>query len=490
MTAEIMPMHVLAHLAPDVFANATPAVKAALIWNFILWARPEQRLPRHAWRTCGFSGGRGFGKSVCIANEIDRRVRAGLERKVGLIAPTEDRVDEVQIAALIDVAPPWDRPEPYKGGLRWPNGVVALGFTPLAPGRSRSENLSLTWACEIVDWNPSSMVEAYDNITTATRIGRAQVVWDSTSKGRNELLGTLRENNRRDPRSHVIVPGEMFDNPLLSLPYLRSEWQKYAGVRRDEEIRGMSFDESDGALWKQVVINRTRVDAPPELDWHCIGVDPAQSTHSSSDETGLVDVARGRDGHAYTIIDRSGTYKPEAWGDIVVAWFQAAGGRARVVIERNHLGDNAVYVIRSRATNAGLEVRTVGREEAWPDFDPRVIWVREVVSRDTKADRAQGPAAEADGGRAHHVGVFESLEKEQTTWVPGARRSPNRLDAYAFAVTEVRGLNVETKDTGEADARAAAALNDVLAGRVTPGSSQAIPVGAHLFAGRSRRLGI
>jgi len=36
----------------------------------------------------------------------------------------------------------------------------------------------------------------------------------------------------------------------------------------------------------------------------------------------------------------------------------------------------------------------------------------------------------------HHVGTFALLENELCTWVPGMA-SPNRLDAYVWALTEL-----------------------------------------------------
>jgi phage terminase large subunit-like protein len=38
----------------------------------------------------------------------------------------------------------------------------------------------------------------------------------------------------------------------------------------------------------------------------------------------------------------------------------------------------------------------------------------------------------------HHVGVHDALEDEQTTWIPDAgMRSPNRIDALVWALTEL-----------------------------------------------------
>lgn len=457
-TGEIVPALAFAHAFPDAFGSLSETAQALLLWEPDFWLRPEQRIPKYQWRMFGLDGGRGLGKSFCLATYVNDRVERGIERHVALMAPTIDRVDEVQIKSLIDYAPPWFRPERYRGGLIWPNGVEAVVFTPEAPERSRSENISLSWMCEIVDWNPSTMRDAYDSLSTATRIGEARIIWDSTNKGHNELLALFREQNKSDPRMYPIVGGTMFDNPLLSRMYLQSEHAKYSGVRRLEEIYGRNFDQADGALWQQAWIDRNRVDATPAFDWMITAVDPATSTYGTADETGIIECGHGRaDGHAYLTADLSGKFPPEQWGELAIRKHLKGG---RITIERKKIGDNAVYVIRSCAATHGLTVEVIGRDAPWPPPQPQVIHVREQSPQDSKGSRAEGPATETDANRVHHVGQFPDLEKEMTTYVPGTRmRSPNRLDAAAYAIAEVRGLAMAPAPDGRSAVADAVAAN-------------------------------
>ncbi len=497
MSSDVSPAAVIAALGADGWLDSlTPAERAVLPWMLRdVWLRPEQCIPAGPWRSYGFDGGRGFGKSICIGAEIDRRVRAGEERKIALMAPTEARVEEVQLQTLHDVAPPWDRPERYKGGLRWSNGTVALAFTPEAPGRTRSENVSLTWLCEIVDWNPHTAVEAFQNITTATRIGRAQFIWDSTNKGRNEVLESIRDMHARNPDVHVIIGGTTFDNPLLSDTYLREEWSKYAGVRRDEELLGMHFAEAAAALFKQLWLNRSRVvsaDVPP-LEQEIVSIDPAQSTNPGSDETGLVKGGRARDGHVYVQVDRTGRYSPEEWGDIAVSYCRRGGN---ISIERNHIGEHGTYVLRSRAmTTLGpeMQVRVLAKAEPWPARDDRCIFVREQWSRESKGTRADGPAAETEAGRVHLVGEFAQLETQLVTYVPGSGRSPNNYDAFAYLVTELRGLAMAPKANGNRDVQVAAEVQRRLTSALASAGADAVPTyrpPARVAARARGRMGI
>ena len=53
-----------------------------------------------------------------------------------------------------------------------------------------------------------------------------------------------------------------------------------------------------------------------------------------------------------------------------------------------------------------------------------------------KQTRAEPVHKLAEEGRIHHVGTFDALEDELCGWKPGDP-SPNRLDAYVWAATEL-----------------------------------------------------
>lgn len=461
MSGAIPAIVALPHLDPAFLDSLTDIERLVLPYMRDLWLRPEQYPPGHDWRYYGHICGRGWGKSLTIATEINRRVEAGEARHLALMAPTDDRVEEIQIAFLIATAPPWFMPRRYKGGIIWPNGVEAVTFTPEAPGRSRSENIEVTWLSEIVDWQAATRLDAFQNITTATRVGASQVFWDTTSKGKNEVIQHLMALNAEDPRMYPIARGTTFDNPLLSEKYLYSVCKTYVGARYDEEILGAVFEESAGALFKQKWISDHRVlVSPGGCDLRLVGLDPALSDHKSADEVGIVVAAR-KAGHVYVEKDLSERLKPEAWGDIAVSEC-LDNGAAGCIIERNHLGDNATFVLRARAKDRGAQVRvlgtTKGRADPFPAYTPGVIYVREVVSGNGKTVRASGPAAETQAGRVHHVGTHPKLEFELCTYEQGTKRSPNRYDAVCMLINELAELTEEAPPDHTGEARAAAAI--------------------------------
>lgn len=68
------------------------------------------------------------------------------------------------------------------------------------------------------------------------------------------------------------------------------------------------------------------------------------------------------------------------------------------------------------------------------------ISYRAVHATRGKRLRAEPVAALYEQGRVHHAGTFPELERQMCRFVPGGRdgiRSPDRLDALVWAVTEL-----------------------------------------------------
>lgn len=427
---------------PRVFDSLSDLERTVLAHTHDLWLRPSQIIPRdRSWRYYGHVCGRGWGKSHAIACEINRRVQHGEATLIGLMGPTEERVDDIQAAFLVEVSPPWFKAERYLGGVRWPNGVRALAFSAEEPERCRGDNFDLSWMNEIVSWDPTNARTAFNNITTATRKGAAQVLWDTTTKGRNAVVTHLFERNRENPNRYPIARGSMFDNPTLPPDYIRDEIAKYVPGSRQyrEEVLGEFLDETAGALWQQAWLDRSRVNTPPPLDLILVSIDPALSARESADETGLIVGGRAGAREAYILRDHSGHLAVEQWGDIAIAEC-IDHGAAGIVVERNHLGDNPAYVLRSRARTRGRDIRVLDRDAPFPRRDPAIVWVREVAAVRSKGERARGPASETEAGHVHMVGTLHDLESELTSYEPGQRTSPNRLDALAWLITELLGL--------------------------------------------------
>ncbi len=142
-----------------------------------------------------------------------------------------------------------------------------------------------------------------------------------------------------------------------------------------------------------------------------IGVDPS----GGAAEIGIVAVGLGYDGHAYVLKDVSVLGKPRVWGRRVSLLFHLLKAD-RVIAEKNFGGDMVLSTLR---------------------VVDRRLPVTVVQTARGKLVRAEPISALYADGLVHHVGVFDELEIEMTTWTPDSSESPNRMDALVWALTEL-----------------------------------------------------
>jgi len=174
--------------------------------------------------------------------------------------------------------------------------------------------------------------------------------------------------------------------------------------------------DAPGALWKMAEIAGQRVKTYPPLVRIVVAVDPSGSDRKSSDEQGIIVAGLGEDGNGYVLADGSGKRTPDEWGRKAVDLYHAWEAD-RIVAEENFGGQMVEATIRT--------------------VDPRVSYKRVVASRGKRL-RAEPVAALYSQRKIFHVGSFEQLEIEQTTWDPlKAGKSPNRVDALVWAITEL-----------------------------------------------------
>ena len=194
------------------------------------------------------------------------------------------------------------------------------------------------------------------------------------------------------------------------------------GVRSFKRECQHEVDDVEGALWTLDRIGEHRVaTAPKRFRRVVIGVDPSGGTS----EIGIVAVALDYDGHAYVLRDVSGHGKPRQWGRRVSLLYHLLGAD-RVVAEKNFGGDMVEATLK--AVDRSLSVKMVSASRG-------------------KDVRAEPVSALYDDGLVHHVGVFDELETEMTTWRPGDAQSPNRMDALVWGVTDVL-LGAPTSEVG------------------------------------------
>lgn len=205
------------------------------------------------------------------------------------------------------------------------------------------------------------------------------------------------------------------DNPYLSVEALAEIAQDMSDLTYRQEILALDIDEAPGALWTRAGIERMRVVKAPDLTRIVTGIDP--SATASGDEAGVITggvgvcSCRGEPAlHGFVLSDDSVQAAPEKWAAAGVTAYHKYDGNALV----------------AESNNGGEMVRvTIG---TIPHAPP----VKLVYASRGKFTRAE-PISLLP---IHFVGSFPRLEEELCTWIPGMA-SPNRLDAFVWAFTEL-----------------------------------------------------
>ena len=206
-------------------------------------------------------------------------------------------------------------------------------------------------------------------------------------------------------------------NPHISKEALAEITKDMTSLAYRQEILAIDVDEAPGAQWTREIIEKSRVFKAPQMERIVVGVDP--STTTSGDEAGIV-VAGQQGDHFYILADNSIQGSPVTWAKQAVTSYNQHRAD-RLIAEKNNGGEMV-----------SLTIATVDD----------TIPVKLVHASRGKQTRAEPISAIYEQGRCHHVGEFPFLEDELCMWIPGDK-SPNRLDALVWAMTELTGQVVQ-----------------------------------------------
>ncbi|MEP5608233.1 MAG: terminase family protein, partial [Marinobacter alexandrii] len=208
---------------------------------------------------------------------------------------------------------------------------------------------------------------------------------------------------------------------FLATSFLEAIVGRYAGTRLGrQELDGELIEDRPDALWSREGLEACRVEvAPEELSRVVIAIDPPVTARKTSDACGIVAAGLGSDGKAYILADRSRRQaKPMDWTEAAIGLWHGLKADC-LIAEVNQGGDMVSEVIASA--------------------DPSVP-VKQVRATRGKFSRAEPVAMLYEQGKVHHVGPYPDLENEMADFGPGGltnRRSPDRLDALVWAVSEL-----------------------------------------------------
>ena len=398
-------------------------------WWFI--GRPEQQEPEGDWTVWLILAGRGWGKTRTGAEWLIDKVLANPSAPDG--APTEwaiigETFSDTRVMCV--EGPSGILRVLMRRGLT--NGIeftynrsswqitIATGqkihmFGADNPDAGRGYNLSGVWADEIAKWRYS--YESWnEGIAPALRIGdKPRAVITTTPKP----IRILREWTGRSDGSVFTTRGSTFDNASnLSTAALTELEARYAGTRVGrQELYGELLEDVEGALWHRQMIERARIESNlvPNLIRVVVAIDPAVTSGEESDETGIVVAGLSADNQYYVLSDKSMRATPDAWARVSVEQYKEWKAD-RIIAEANNGGDMITQLIRT--------------------VDGQVP-VKKVNATRGKRVRAEPISALYEQGRVHHVGSFPALEDQMVTWTPDIPKSPDRLDALVWALTEL-----------------------------------------------------
>jgi phage terminase large subunit-like protein len=420
--------------------------------------RPSQSAPVDPdWFVWMVLAGRGFGKTRTGSEETIDHVE-GLHRELrqfirwAVIAPTfgDGRDIDIEGEAGLEVCLQrrgidysYNRSNGELSTDRW---LIQL-YSAEKPDRVRGPGFHGAWLDEPGSYRFPKLL--WDLLLPTLRLGRHPHVIVTGTPKIQWLVKHLHESARTDPSRYRLTRGTTWRNSA-NLPALLIEVleKNYRGTRLGrQELEGLLLEEAEGALWSLALLDDNRLNVRPgdysidaeaerlnlrriadDLNLHkrSVGIDPAGSTGTDSDETGIIGAgaSTGRFPHAYVLADRSGRWAPEVWARKAID-LAIEIGATRIVAERNY-GGNLVEA------NIKAALR--------PD-DP-FITIDTVHAKTGKVLRAGPVATLYDAKRVHHVGTFGDLEAQMCLWVPeeevGAD-SPDRIDALVYTVMDLLG---------------------------------------------------
>lgn len=409
-------------------------------------AHEDQLPPGDPWRTFFLTGGRGSGKSWAASHVFremietdplrlshgpgtwaavaptfgDARSKCIESEESGLLAAFGTTRTEVD-AGRAGPVQAWNRSigEMYlRDGTR-----ILIDGADDGAYRIQGENLRGVWADEIGLWK--RWKTAWDeSIGFAVRIGEAKRVATGTPK-RNLPARALVKRLLEDPEvtSRRLLTIDNIDN--LSAAFREEVFGRFEGTELGrQELEGVLLDDVEGALWQRDWIERVPRGPAKGYQVVCLGLDPSDGNEDGAEQATVI-AGLGMDLKLYVIAShgrRGSTFSWLRW-----AIREARDQQGILVIEKNHGGQALVELLEQAIEAEGIRVPY------------RMVWAS--TGKQTRAEPVAAlyeQGASSGDPKVLHIGDHLELEDQLVTWVPG-EKSPDRLDALVWAVTELMG---------------------------------------------------
>ena len=379
-------------------------------------ARPEQ-IPTDdkTWTTWLYLAGRGAGKTRTAAEWLAFQASSNPRTRWAIAAPTysdvRDTCAEGQ-SGIVQVLREYGTLKDYNrsiGELFLTNGSRIKLFSGEEPDRFRGPQFHGGWFDELAAFK---YPDAWDQYQFGLRLGDFPQTIVTTTPRPTKLIKDLiaRQGVR-------VVRGSTFDNAKNLAPSALIELKaRYENTRLGrQELYGEILDNVEGALWTREMIEGARVTEAPPLVRVVVAIDPAVTSNSTSDETGIVCAGVSSAGEYYILDDKSLRSSPDQWARQAVNLYHDYKAD-KIVAETNNGGDMVIMLLKQ--VDAGIATK-------------------KVTATRGKQLRAEPISSLYEQGKVHHVGYFPELESQMCEWTPLSNESPDRLDALVWALTEL-----------------------------------------------------
>ena len=399
--------------------NSQNQIATLLLTDWIKKARPNQIvIDEDHFNIQLFLAGRGWGKTLTGAYDVIQYCLMHPNSICGVIAPTYGDLKRVCFAGESGLLGILDKDLLNDSGynksaneIEFYNNSKIIGFPAIEPDRLRGVQFHRVWCDELASWRYR---EAFDNIMMALRLGNSPKCVITTTPRPTELIKELA--SRSDTK---IIKGSTFDNIANLAPSaIQMLRDRYEGtILGRQELYAEIIEDVDGALWNQQMIQRGRVKgiARDQLQNIIVAIDPAVTANKNSDETGIIVVGKGANGHYYVLDDKSGVMTPEQWAKKSINAFYDWEAD-RIVAEVNNGGDLVEQLLRS--VDSSIPYRSVRASRG-------------------KIVRAEPISALYERNLVYHVGNFAELESQMCSFDGSLSPSPDRLDALVWGLTEL-----------------------------------------------------
>ena len=378
-----------------------------------LWTNPS--------RITGIHGGRGSTKSTTVARFITSMGWAH-KLRIACLRQFQTSIGD-SVKSLIEgqaektKIPGWDGDRKNTYNRISGSYITYMGFDRNIKNIKGLEDFDLVW------------IEEADTLKALS----IEILEPTIRKQFSRIIATWNPGDEKDPieqwlRGSIPAP----NSNIIECNYWNNPWfpqtemynvcrhaKRFYPMRYRTVWRGEYGVNVPHPLWVREWFRDNRLGTNPiNLTRIVVAVDPAATSHSGSDEHGIIVCGMDASGVGYVLEDRTIRGRPTAWGREAADAYDRWDADA-MVIETNQGGDMA-------ENNLRLHHKTA-----------RIIRVHAARAKHV---RAEPISALYEQGRVHHVGNYPELENQLLLMSKSGyhgKDSPDRADALIWGLTEL-----------------------------------------------------